>query len=53
MAGNVMQGTAFMLMFALCADSLMDKLGLMGFAAVGLAVLGAAGALVALVEEGI
>ena len=39
---------AFMLLllFALCADSLMDKLGLMGFAAVGLVVLGAAGALV-------
>lgn len=41
------------LLFALCADGLMDKLGLMGFAAVGLAVLGAAGALVEVGEEGI
>ena len=48
MAGRAMQGTAFLLvlLFALCADSLMDKLGLMGFAAVSLVVLGAAGALV-------
>ena len=48
MTGCAMQGTAFLLimLFALCADSMMDKLGLMGFAAVSLVVLGVAWALV-------